>query len=135
MGDKWMRYIGAAIGSASIVVASVIVGLAVNAIRPDGIPLRYSELERLLRTRENQPWLERLPKGVEVIEFKRAWMLFISRRAIFVDARPASDYVKGHIPDAINLPAAEKEFEASFKAAKGKLPKDANIVVYCAGGS
>ncbi|MCS7253033.1 MAG: rhodanese-like domain-containing protein [Armatimonadota bacterium] len=134
-GDEAMRIIGIAVGAASIIAASLIVGLAVNVIRPDGIPLRYSELKEILEEREKPPWLRHLPKGVEVIEFKRVWMLFISRRAKFVDARSATDYAKGHIPGAINLPAAQKEFEASFKAAKVKLPKDATIVVYCAGGS
>lgn len=130
-----MRHIKTMIGAASIAIASAIVGLSVNAIRPDGIPLRYSELEELLKELEKPPWLERLPKGVEVIEFKRGWVLFISRRAKFVDARSASDYAKGHIPGAINLPAPQKEFEASYKAVRDELPKDATIIVYCAGGS
>lgn len=132
---KEMHYIGILTGAFSIIVASLIVGTVVNVIRPDGIPLRYEELKQKLEELNKPPWLERLPKGTELIEFKRAWILFISRRAKFVDARPTSEYAKGHIPGALNLPVGQKEFGAAFKAAKDKLPNDAMIIVYCAGGS
>ena len=123
------------IGATSIVVSAIIVGLTANAFHPRGIPLRYSEFERMLKEREEMLWGERLPKGVEMIEFKRAWVLFMAHKAKFVDARSRSDYETGHIPGAINLPPAPDDFEASFKLAKEKLKREALIIVYCGGGS
>lgn len=49
----------------------------------------------------------------------------------FVDAREAGDYEQKHIKGALSLPVAH--FELYYPKLKKLLPKDAEIVVYCAG--
>ena len=122
------------IGAVVIVVMSVVVGLACNAFYSEGIPLRYSELQKLL-VEEATPWVKRLPEGVKIMTSKRAWALFVAKRAIFVDARPANQYASGHIPGALNLPYIWREFETAFKRVEKQLPRDKLIIVYCAGGT
>jgi hypothetical protein len=133
--SNWRKWKQLTIGTLSIVASAVIVGLTANAFHPRGIPLRYSDFERMLKEREEMLLKPRLPAGVEMVEFERAWVLFTTHKAKFVDARSRSEYETGHIPGAINLPPAPDEFEASFKVAKDKLKKEALIIVYCSGGS
>jgi rhodanese-related sulfurtransferase len=49
--------------------------------------------------------------------------------SIIIDLREDSDYQKGHIPTAVNIPYDDLENNYS------KLNKDLNIVLYCDRGS
>lgn len=51
------------------------------------------------------------------------------RRFALVDSRLPEEYVQGHIPGAVNIPAER------MKAERSKLPKDKSIllVFYCRG--
>ncbi len=51
--------------------------------------------------------------------------------AIFLDARKADEYNLRHIKGALSLPVTH--FELYYPKMKNLLPKDAEIVVYCAG--
>jgi rhodanese-related sulfurtransferase len=48
---------------------------------------------------------------------------------VFVDARFAHDYQKGHLPNAFNLPIDASDEERALVLAR--LPKDREIVIYC----
>ena len=50
---------------------------------------------------------------------------------IFLDAREAEEYTLKHIKDALSLPVSH--FEFYYPKIKKNLPKDAEIIVYCAG--
>ena len=50
---------------------------------------------------------------------------------IFLDAREAREYEIKHIKGALSLPVTH--FELYYSKMKKSLPKDAEIVVYCAG--
>lgn len=52
--------------------------------------------------------------------------------AIVIDAREAQEYRLGHLPGAVNLPAAD--FETAFLAIGESLPRDFPLIVYCQGG-
>jgi hypothetical protein len=71
-------------------------GLAVNAVRPDGLPLVARTPYQIL-----VPCPE--PGGpVEAIAADDA--VLDSDRTFLVDARPEPEYRRGHLPGAVNLP-------------------------------
>ncbi len=53
--------------------------------------------------------------------------MYLSKKAIFVDARTKKDYANGHIKGAINLPYDNFETEVSHFIE----PKEREIIVYC----
>ncbi len=109
--------------SISILVISLIIGLFVNYIRPDGIPLNGN------RTSESQMVL---PNGKSlVISIDDAKKYFESASAVFLDARSAKDYNNGHIKGAINLPW--HEFDMYFDKVVPNLSEDKVIIAYCDG--
>ena len=56
--------------------------------------------------------------------------------APFMDARRSSDYRKGHIEGAINIPVWENDAGSRISALHGKgMNPDQVMVVYCSGGS
>ncbi len=59
-------------------------------------------------------------------------LLMVPGAAVFIDARNTSDFAKGHVPGALNVPhaAAATDVPASVLV----LPRSGVIVVYCEGG-
>lgn len=60
------------------------------------------------------------------IEIADAFARFEKGDALFVDARSAAEFAQEHVPGAVNIPYTEAE------ARMGELPKDKDIIVYCA---
>lgn len=103
-----------------LVAMAVAAGLAVNALRPDGLPLAVAT-----------PSAVNLPGESGEIAVKDALLLFASNRALFVDARSEFEFADGHIQGAVNIPV--DDFEALFpKLAERFQNKDA-IITYCDG--
>jgi len=50
--------------------------------------------------------------------------------AVIVDARRPDDYTRGHIQDAINIPA-DYEARARVVAFAGSIPKERLVIIYC----
>lgn len=105
--------------AAALAVASVMIGFSVNALSPEPLPLL-----RQPAAAEDEPWP--VVDGEEVLEHVN------NGTAILIDARPAEDYARGHIPGALNLPF--NEFDAYFSELGGGLPLEELYIVYCSGG-
>jgi rhodanese-related sulfurtransferase len=101
-----------------IVLVATAMALVANAISPKGIPL-FGPLP--------QPGIE----GVGLIGLEDAWQSFERGQEIFVDARSAEQYRKGHIPGAVSLDA--RRFEERLSSFLALVPLDAPLVVYCDG--
>ena len=71
------------------------------------------------------------PKKAEALftTLKDAKALLDSGQAIFLDARYSEDYNVEHVKEAMSLPA--KDFESSYEAILGNVPKNMTIVTYC----
>ncbi len=69
---------------------------------------------------------------IGIIGPARAFELFESGEAQFVDARNPPDFDEGHIPSAINLPFSA--FGAGYPEQLDYLGTDLITVVYCEGG-
>ncbi len=77
--------------------------------------------------------VQRLEKGVHVIDLAMAKRLFNKKAAVFVDARSSWPYQLGHVPGALNVPPSE--IPAAFDAALADLSRDTTLIVYCSGAT
>jgi rhodanese-related sulfurtransferase len=69
------------------------------------------------------------------INSETAKAVFDEKKAVFIDARTAEEFAKGHIPDAINVYA--NDFQTHIPALlqlQAKRGADAPVVAYCGGG-
>lgn len=109
-----------------LLVIAVVIGLAVNGFRNDGLALV-------------QDYSVKSPLAVELegqhmsIPLDEARALHSVQGAVFIDARSDDDYQAGHIAGAINLPWAD--FDNRQAEALTDVSPDAFIVVYCDGES
>lgn len=100
-----------------IVLLGAAIGLIANAVSPQRIPL-------LMPPRAEIPDREFVP-------LTEAHDLWSSGGAFFLDARAPADYIAGHIPNALNLPA--EAFDERFAQVASYLTTDSVIVCYCDG--
>lgn len=56
-----------------------------------------------------------------------------SGTAVFVDARTSSDYARGHIPNAVNLPYDAPDKLSRIASIAQELSVDTLLIVYCDG--
>jgi rhodanese-related sulfurtransferase len=113
-----------------LMVVSVILALAVNALSPRGIALvgKWDTAQGMIRVNPDKNSVHQLGKIDRV-----AWAksIFDKGDAIFVDARSQNDYENGHIPGAVSLPVGQ--FEAEIKLFLNRFPPEQPIVTYCSG--
>ncbi|MBC2704764.1 rhodanese-like domain-containing protein [Desulfobacula sp.] len=109
----------------SILFMSVAIGLAVNMVRPDSIPViaDWSTENRL--TSESGETL--------IIPTSLAKALFEKNEAVFMDARDKDQFDMGHIKGAKNLPW--HAVDDYFMDIVQDLPNDTTIITYCDGES
>lgn len=107
-----------------VVLIGMALGLAVNHFRPSGLPLvaDWSMKKQVasIQTEENP-----------VIDLDEATALYLTRGAVFIDARKDEFYRMGHIEGARNLPW--EDFENRFPEVMADVPPDALLVIYCDG--
>ncbi|MEI8355650.1 MAG: rhodanese-like domain-containing protein [Deltaproteobacteria bacterium] len=72
--------------------------------------------------------MEKIPMPVGLLQAKE---LFERKEAVFVDARDASFFSRGHLKGAVLMPLGESELNlARFMV---KVPSSATLVIYCNG--
>jgi rhodanese-related sulfurtransferase len=109
-------------------VAAIALAFIVNAISPRGIPLfgrwdvKAGRITAKPAPEAKQSWGE--------IEIGEAATLY-NQGILFVDARSAADYAKGHIKGARSLPV--EIFYEKIKAFKEEYPDTMAILTYCSG--
>jgi len=106
-----------------ITITSTVLGLGINAVRPDGIPLLAKELA----VAEEIEYTTAEPRLL-AITLDQALDLY-QKGTIFVDAREPEYYQEGHIKGAWNFPFF---LELVFKL-DSLQGKDAPLVIYCSG--
>ncbi len=107
----------------AILLLAVAVGLAVNQLRPGGLPLAadWSPAAQLML--DNGGSLE--------ISLEEAETLFFARAALFLDARSPDLFGEGHIEGAHNLPW--EEFGRYLPKVMAGVSPDRPIITYCDG--
>lgn len=106
-----------------IVLAATAAALISNHFRTSSLPLvgDWSQEARLLS-----------PSGRQMaISLGESERLYQSKSAVFMDARPAEEFAKGHIEGAVSLPWESAEERAVEVTAD--LKNDAAIITYCDG--
>jgi len=104
-------------------LTAVLLGLFVNQVRSDSIPLLgdWSPEARITL---------KFGKNI-LIPFEEAKDKLLTGGAIFIDARPRELYQEGHVQGALSLPLAE--FDQMIDKVLTDLPDDALIITYCDG--
>jgi rhodanese-related sulfurtransferase len=107
----------------SLVILSAVAALAVNALRPDRLPLvgDWSVAARITSSTG-----ERMD-----ISMDQAEKLFFTDAAVFIDARSEEDYARGHIQNARCLPW--QEVDLRFMSVTEELDLEMPIITYCDG--
>jgi rhodanese-related sulfurtransferase len=105
-----------------LAVCAVILGFSSTAIRGKGVFGASASLSPATQgVRSDSPTMIQLP------EAKR---LFESGEALFLDARHAFDFARGHIPGAINVPLNEFDNRPGLP---DSLPRNRILITYCDG--
>jgi rhodanese-related sulfurtransferase len=107
--------------SLGILALSAALAFGVNALRPDGLPLANAATKSSVQ----------LDSSGGEIAIKDAALLFISGRAVFLDARSQLEYEMGHVQGALSLPP--REFAAQFQDIKPALQGKEAVITYCDG--
>jgi rhodanese-related sulfurtransferase len=108
---------------ALILLTAGALGLLVNHLRPDRLPLVADWSPKAQLT---------LDSGVNLmISMEEAETYFLNQTALFLDARPVEAYRLGHIQGARSLPW--EEFDARLGEVMADIPKEALIITYCDG--
>ena len=115
------RILGQSLG---LLALSALFAFGVNAARPDGLPLAQAAAKPA-------PSAVQLTEASGEIALKDAAMLFLSGRAVFLDARSDYEYQLGHIQGAISLPV--RSFASEFQDIKPRLAGKEAVIAYCDG--
>jgi 3-mercaptopyruvate sulfurtransferase SseA len=109
----------------TIFLLAVIIGVMVNQIRSDRLPLVADWSPKARLTLESGESM--------VIQIEEARELFLSQSATFLDARSSKLYEYGHILRARNLPwnAVDEHFDTVM----ADIHQDALLIAYCDGES
>ncbi len=110
----------------AIVLISVVIGIGVNVIRTDSIPILARELETV-ESLDQVANTVTTPQ-IRSIDLEQAKFLF-DKGIVFVDAREVEEFDKGHIRGA--YPYANF-MELTFKL-DSLQGKDAPLITYCDG--
>jgi rhodanese-related sulfurtransferase len=105
---------------ALLVVLACAVALAVNASRPDGLPLL---LRAVPCAGIPVAWWDKLHQSA----LPETPYAFWKHRGLFLDGRPHADYIFNHIPGAYSLP--DDDFTKAY-ADLGGLKKGPPLVIY-----
>jgi len=104
-----------------ILCLAVISAMAVNILRPNGIPLKGSG-------RTDGP--SDTPAAVDQsVSIEQSVVLYQKGDVLFVDSRSREEFDLGHVKGAVHLP--KKSFDEKFGAFLTKWPPDTRIITYC----
>ena len=108
-----------------LILISGLAALGANHLRAQSLPLigRWSPEARLTDDSGQS----------EIIGLTRASRMFAENQAVFLDARPASEYRNGHIQGALNLPW--EEVDSRFMQVGPLLEDKEAIITYCDGAN
>ncbi|MEW5724746.1 MAG: rhodanese-like domain-containing protein [Thermodesulfobacteriota bacterium] len=123
-----MALVKQALVALALVLAASATALAVNALRPDPLPLVQDWDETMARRSEKQ-----LPGGTAALDLKRMTELYRSESVVVLDARPGDFFQFEHIPGARNLPL--EDADRLIPELLQDLPPGVRLITYCDGVS
>jgi rhodanese-related sulfurtransferase len=117
-------------GGIVVMVVAAVVGVAVNAARPDGIALiQKGAVVSTAQHGEVDSTAAPAPLAEGAISVEEMKQIFDAGTAVILDARSTEEYEEGHIPGSINIPHDRiPEFVGVLNS---EVSTDAHIVCYC----
>ena len=106
---------------AMILLASGLLAATANLIHSRPIPW-IQDWSNQVETRAGE-------RDVKLISLAVALEMFHSSDAVFVDARPRADYMRGHIPGAVSIPFGQ--LDGHFLQLVQLIESGEALVVYC----
>jgi rhodanese-related sulfurtransferase len=105
-----------------LLVSAVLAGVA-NCVHPRKIPW--------VQKRSDQVEIRAKEQNQKIIGFAQAQEKFRALNALFVDARTAEEFAKGHIPGSVSLPFAHFNGEEYFMTTFDLVDSGKELVIYC----
>ena len=109
------KYLKAMWQSTAIIFLAALISFLTNQYRSERLPLTHYMDDR----------------NSLAISLTQASAAFTGKTAVFLDARPVKDFVKGHIKGARNLPY--KDVDRFFSYVLEDISPDKLIITYCDG--
>jgi len=109
-------------------VASVVLGLLINALRPQPLPIIPVAPDVALAQSAGVPYAADIAAPTYV-NLEQAMQAHNDGAVLFVDARPKEFFELGHISSAISLPRST--FAAAYPVFTKLARKDQPLMVYC----
>jgi rhodanese-related sulfurtransferase len=123
MGEYVFRHKirSACMQAVSLIVLAVVLALAVNTLRPEGLVLPGN-------------WNPSVAAGMQtsgfgLVTLDEAWSLYTREKSFFLDAREPFAYEQGHLPGAINIPVSR--VEEHLEQLQTFIGGDRVFVTYC----
>lgn len=122
-------------GGAALLLVAAVLGIAVNAVRPGGVPLIMAGAPVTTVSHDKTSPADSSAAGAPLAEgavsVEQVKAALDAGSAVIIDARSATEYEEGHIPGSINIPHDRlPEFMGTLTA---EVPTDAHVIVYCRG--
>lgn len=109
-------------------VASIALGLLVNALRPQPMPIIPVEPDVALSQSVGEPFAADIAAPAYV-DIERAMQVHNDGSVLFVDARPKEFFDLVHIAGAVSLPRST--FANAYPGFAKITPKDRPLMIYC----
>ncbi|MBU4185561.1 MAG: rhodanese-like domain-containing protein [Proteobacteria bacterium] len=103
-----------------ISLMAIVVGVSVNFVRSDGLPVFFSEYTNTADGEDTGQ--------AEQISIEQGRAILKIGQSLFLDLQSADAFSKVHIPGAINFPA--EEIYGQLANIELQIPKDTEIVLY-----
>ena len=108
-----------------ILIFSLGMGLTTNALRSTPLPL--------IGDWSHVAFSSKVERDIPTVSMEEAVVKFLSREALFLDARSSADYQLGHIEGALNLPVHDGDFGERLQEFSLEVDHDEELIVYCDG--
>ncbi len=105
-----------------LVAISVVLGVAVNAFRPEGSIAWVQDWDHFVETRA-------LREGISLVGLEQARQLAEEGRYLVFDARSRQEYDEGHVPGAMSVPF--REIDEIFVEVQFFLTPEQPVLTYC----
>ncbi len=110
---------------ATLVLASVLAGLAARSLNPQPLPWRQN-WSNLVEEKATQA-------GVRLVTLAETRAAIAAQQHLLLDARPNREYLAGHLPSALSLPVLE--LDTFLPQVLPLLTPAQPLLVYCSGTS
>ena len=117
-------------GGVAVMIVASLVGVAVNAVRPNGVALiqEGAPVSTAQHGEVDSTATDVAPaEGVVTVEQMKA--MLDEGTVIIIYARSTTEYEEGHIPGAINIP--HDRIPEFMDVLNNEVPTDAQVVLYC----